>query len=55
MKSNESTWEFIAAIAFALFMAVLIGLWFMELTRTFRHMETTHNKTLEMRGSATGS
>ena len=55
MKFNESLCEFIAAVAVALFMAVLVALWFFQIVSSFRDLEATRHRAVETRADSARS
>lgn len=55
MKSNESLCEFIGAVAVALFMAVLVALWFFQVVLRFNELEAQRHRAVESRMDSANS
>lgn len=55
MKLNESLCEFIAAVAIALFLAILVALWFFQVVTSFQQQDSGRHRPVESRSDSTNS
>ena len=55
MKLNESLCEFIAAIAIALFVSILVAIWFFQVVASFQQLDSGRHRPVESRSDSANS